>query len=352
MLNIMSKIYITLAYLTLKIIINFKEEFKLGVKLAVVGATGMVGRKILEVLKERNFPIDELYLFSSSKSAGNEIEYNGKKYIVEELNAHSFDRGIDIALFSAGGGTSLEYAPIASSKGCVVVDNSSAWRMDKTVPLVVPEVNPEDIKWNNGIIANPNCSTIQAVVALKPLDEKYNIKRIVYSTYQAVSGAGVLGYEDLKDGTSKKFPHKITNNMLPHIDVFEDNGYTKEEMKMVKETQKIMHRPDVRVTATTVRVPVYYGHSESINLEFEKDFVIDDIFATLNSAPGVIVMDDVKNNVYPMPITAEDKDEVFVGRIRRDESLESGLNLWVVADNIRKGAATNAVQIAELLIKK
>lgn len=323
----------------------------MGVKLAIVGATGMVGRKFLEVLKERTFPIDELFLFSSSKSAGSEIEYNGKTYIVEELREDSFDRGIDIALFSAGGGTSLKFAPIAASKGCIVVDNSSAWRMDKEVPLVVPEVNPEDIKWNKGIIANPNCSTIQAVVALKPLDIKYNIKRIVYSTYQAVSGAGVLGYEDLRDGTTKKFPYQITNNMLPQIDVFEDNGYTKEEMKMIKETQKILHRPDVKATATTVRVPVYYGHSESINIEFEKDFVIEDIFDILKNSPGVIVMDDIKNNIYPMPIIAANKDEVFVGRIRRDESLGSGLNLWVVADNIRKGAATNAVQIAELLIK-
>lgn len=323
----------------------------MGVKLAIVGATGMVGRKFLEVLKERAFPIDELYLFSSSKSAGTQVEYNGKTYIVEELKEDSFDRGIDIALFSAGGGTSLKFAPIAAAKGCIVIDNSSAWRMNKDVPLVVPEVNPEDIKWNKGIIANPNCSTIQAVVALKPLDLKYNIKRIVYSTYQAVSGAGILGFEDLRNGTTNKFQYQITNNMIPQIDVFEDNGYTKEEMKMVLETQKIMHRSDIRVTATTVRVPVYYGHSESINIEFEKPFEINDIFDLLKTAPGVVVMDDIKNNIYPMPITAANRDEVFVGRIRRDESIESGLNLWVVADNIRKGAATNAVQIAQLLIK-
>lgn len=323
----------------------------MGVKLAIVGASGMVGRKFLDVLKERSFPIDELYLFASAKSAGSVIEFNGKSYVVEELKEDSFNRGIDIALFSAGGSTSLKFAPIAASKGCIVIDNSSAWRMDKEVPLVVPEVNPEDIKWNKGIIANPNCSTIQAVVALKPLDLKYNIKRVVYSTYQAVSGAGVLGYEDLRDGTSKKFPHQIAYNMIPQIDVFEENGYTKEEMKMVNETRKILHRPDIKVTATTVRVPVYYGHSESVNLEFEKDFVLDDVFDTLKNAEGIILMDDVKNGVYPMPLTAAGKDEVFIGRVRRDESLDSGLNMWVVADNIRKGAATNAVQIAEVLIK-
>lgn len=323
----------------------------MGVRLAIAGATGMVGRKFLEVLSERNFPIDELYLFSSSKSAGSKIDFMGKTYTVEELKEDSFDRGIDIALFSAGGSTSLKFAPIAASKGCVVVDNSSTWRMHDDVPLVVPEVNPEDIKWHKGIIANPNCSTIQAVVALKPLDERYHIKRVVYSTYQAVSGAGVLGYEDLKEGTTKKFTHQISYNILPHIDVFEDNGYTKEEMKMVNETRKMLHRPDIRVTATTVRVPVFYGHSESINIEFEKNYELPEIFETLKNAPGIIVMDDVKNNIYPMPLTAADKDEVFVGRIRRDESLESGLNMWVVADNIRKGAATNAVQIAELLVK-
>jgi aspartate-semialdehyde dehydrogenase len=323
----------------------------MGVKLAIVGATGMVGRKFLDVLKERDFPIGELYLFASKKSSGNIMEYNGKKYMVEELKEDSFDRGIDIALFSAGGETSLKYAPIAAAKGCIVVDNSSAFRMDEKVPLVVPEVNPEDIKWNNGIIANPNCSTIQAVVALKPLDEKYNIKRVIYSTYQAVSGAGVLGYEDLEKGTSNKFPHQITYNILPQIDVFEKNGYTKEEMKMINETRKILHRPDLKVTATTVRVPVFYGHSESVNIEFEKDFVMEDIFTLFENSPGIVLMDDVSKGIYPMPLTTAGKDEVFIGRLRRDESLDFGLNLWVVADNIRKGAATNAVQIAEELIK-
>jgi aspartate-semialdehyde dehydrogenase len=327
----------------------------MGVKLAVVGATGMVGRKFLEVLSERNFPIDELYLFASERSAGQKVNFKGKEYVVEELKEDSFDRGIDIALFSAGASTSLKFAKIAASKGCVVVDNSSAWRMYEDVPLVVPEVNPEDIKWHNGIIANPNCSTIQAVVALKPLDDKYKIKRIVYSTYQAVSGAGLAGYKDLENGIKgegpKKFPHPIAYNMLPQIDVFLDNGYTKEEMKMIEETKKIMHRPDLKITATTVRVPVYYGHSESVNVEFEKDFELGDVFETLKNSPGIVVMDDPANGVYPMPILAAGKDEVFVGRIRRDESLLSGLNMWIVADNIRKGAATNAVQIAELLIK-
>jgi aspartate-semialdehyde dehydrogenase len=323
----------------------------MGVKLAIVGETGMVCRKFLDVLQERNFPIYELYLFASSKSAGQKIDYKGATYLVEELTEDSFARGIDIALFSAGGSTSLKYAPIAAANGCVVIDNSSTWRMDPEIPLVVPEVNPEDVEWNKGIIANPNCSTIQAVVALKPLDEKYHIKRIVYSTYQAVSGAGVKGYEDLKNGISKKFPHQIAYNVIPHIDVFEDNGYTKEEMKMVNETRKMLHRPDLRVTATTVRVPVFHGHSEAINIEFDKDFIIEEVMELLKNAPGIILMDDVKNNIYPMPIIAEGKDEVFIGRIRRDESIVSGLNIWVVSDNIRKGAATNAVQIAEVLIR-
>ncbi|MEG2338100.1 MAG: aspartate-semialdehyde dehydrogenase [Clostridium sp.] len=329
----------------------------MGVKLAVVGATGMVGRTFLQVLKERNFPIDELYLFSSARSAGEVMEYDGKEYTVEELKEDSFDRGIDIALFSAGGDTSKEFAPIAASKGCIVVDNSSAWRMDKEVPLVVPEVNPEDIKWNKGIIANPNCSTIQAVVALKPLEDKYKIKRVIYSTYQAVAGAGVAGYADLEEGSlngaePKKFQHQIAYNLIPHIDVFMDNGYTKEEMKMVLETQKILHRDDIKVTATTVRVPVYYGHSESINLEFENSFEVDEAREVLSSAKGIVVIDNPANNEYPMPAMLAGRDEVFVGRIRRDESVDNGLNMWVVADNIRKGAATNAVQIAELLINK
>lgn len=323
--------------------------------IAVVGATGMVGRTFLKVLEEEKLPVENYYLFASAHSAGKKLTFMGKEYTVEELNENSFDRGIDIALFSAGGSTSEKYAPIAASKGCVVIDNSSAWRMDKNVPLVVPEVNPEDIKRNKGIIANPNCSTIQAMVALKPLDDKYKIKRIVYSTYQAVSGAGLGGWNDLENGLKgekpTKFPHPIANNCLPHIDVFLPNGYTKEEMKMVNETHKILGRDDIRITATTVRVPVFNSHSESINVEFYNQFDLKELVQTLKDAPGVIVQDDPENNVYPMAINATGTNETYVGRIRRDESVESGVNLWVVADNIRKGAAANAVQIAKKLIE-
>ena len=323
--------------------------------LAIVGATGMVGRTFLKVLEEKKFPINNIYLFASKKSAGKSVKFLGRDIIVEELNHDSFKRDIDIALFSAGGEISKEYAPIARENGVVVVDNSSAWRMDKDIPLVVPEVNPEDIKWNNGIIANPNCSTIQAVVPLKVLHDAYKIKRIVYSTYQAVSGSGVGGIDDLdntiKGLENKKYPYKIAYNCLPHIDSFMDNGYTKEEIKMIEETKKILNDDTLRITATTVRVPVKYGHSISINVEFEKDFDVEDVFKLLENSEGIILQDDVKNNIYPMAINCEGKDEVFVGRVRRDFSVESGLNLWVVADNIRKGAATNAVQIAEILVK-
>lgn len=324
------------------------------INLAVVGATGMVGRTFLKVLEEKNLPIENFYVFASARSAGKTITFKGKEYVVEELNESSFDRGIDIALFSAGGNTSEKFAPIAAKKGCIVIDNSSAWRMDPNVPLVVPEVNPEDIDKHNGIIANPNCSTIQAMVALKPLHDKYTIKRVVYSTYQAVSGAGMGGWSDLEEGLKgnepKKFPHPIANNCLPHIDVFLDNGYTKEEMKMIKETRKILHAPDLKITATAVRVPVFNSHSESINLEFEKPFDIDELKAVLTNAPGVIVQDDVANNIYPLATNATGIDETLVGRIRRDESVENGVNLWVVADNIRKGAASNTIQIAEVII--
>ena len=324
------------------------------VNLAVVGATGMVGRTFLKVLKEKNFPIDNLYLMASKRSAGTKLEYDGKEYIVEELTEHSFDKPIDIALFSAGGSTSEKFAPIAATHGVIVVDNSAQWRQHPDVPLVVPEVNPEDISWNHGIIANPNCSTIQAVAVLKPLDDKYKIKRVVYSTYQAVSGAGVAGWNDLENGLKgeapKKFPHPIAGNCLPHIDVFMENGYTKEEMKMIWETRKILHDPDLKVTATTVRVPVFSSHSESINVEFEKPIDdIEDVKKLLAAAPDVVLVDDPANNKYPLAIDAAGTDEVYVGRIRRDESVENGINLWVVADNIRKGAATNAVQIAEIL---
>lgn len=326
--------------------------------IAVVGATGMVGNKFLEVLTERQLPVENYYLFASSRSAGKQIDFMGKPHTVIELNEENVMQlagKIDFALFSAGGGTSKDFAPVFVKAGATVVDNSSQWRMFDDVPLVVPEVNPEDVKWSHGIIANPNCSTIQAVVALKPLYDKYGIKRIVYSTYQAVSGAGVAGYNDLKNGVEgeapKKFPYPIAFNMLPHIDVFLENGYTKEEWKMIAETRKILHDDYLRVTATTVRVPVFHGHSESINVEFEKPCTREDVMKTLASFPGIILQDDVANNVYPMPIYAENHDEVFVGRVRIDESVESGVNLWVVADNIRKGAATNAVQIVELLIK-
>lgn len=325
---------------------------------AVVGATGMVGGKFLEVLTERQLPVDNYYLFASAKSAGKKIDFMGKEHTVIELtkeNVISLKGKVDFALFSAGGGVSKEFAPVFVEAGAIVVDNSSQWRMYDDVPLVVPEVNPEDVKWNHGIIANPNCSTIQAVVALKPLYDKFGIKRVVYSTYQAVSGAGVAGYNDLKGGINgaapKKFPRPIAFNMLPHIDVFMEDGYTKEEWKMIVETRKILHDESLRVTATTVRVPVFYGHSESINVEFCKKCEKQDVVNALENFPGIVVMDDVKNNVYPTPLDAENHDEVFVGRIRMDESVDSGANLWVVADNIRKGAATNAVQIVELLIK-
>lgn len=327
------------------------------VNLAVVGATGMVGRTFLKVLEEREFPINDLYLFSSSKSAGKKVTFAGKEYTVEELTEDSFTgRNIDIALFSAGGSTSGKFAPIAAANGALVVDNSSFWRMDPEVPLVVPEVNPEAIKEHKkGIIANPNCSTIQAMLPLKALHDKYTIKRIVYSTYQAVSGSGVKGVEDLEEGSKGNptgfYPHPIAFNCLPHIDSFLDNGYTKEEMKMVNETKKILCDDSLRITATTVRVPVKNGHSESINLEFEKDFDLDELVATLAAMENLVVVDNPAENLYPTAAEFSDRDEVFVGRIRRDFSVDSGVNLWVVADNIRKGAATNAVQIAEKAIE-
>lgn len=323
-------------------------------KLAIVGATGLVGRTALKVLEEKNLPISQYEFFASKKSAGSAVKFLGKDYVVKELDEHSFDSGFDFAIFSAGGDVSKKFAPIAASKGCIVVDNSSAFRMDDNVPLVVPEVNPEDIKNNHGIIANPNCSTIQAVVPLKPLDEKYKIKRIVYSTYQAVSGAGKNGVDDLKNTLNglepKKFPHSIANNCLPHIDVFLEDGYSKEELKMINETRKILHRPDLKVTATTVRVPVLNSHSESINVEFENDFNLDELKELLANSPGVIVQDNPSANVYPLASNASGSDEVFVGRIRRDESIPFGINMWVVADNVRKGAASNAIQIVEKLM--
>ncbi len=325
------------------------------VNIGIVGATGMVGRAFLKVLDEQGIDIGELYLFGSSRSANTKVEFKGKLHTVEELTEDSFDREMDIALFSAGGDVSKKFAPIAAKKGIKVVDNSSAWRMDKEVPLVVPEVNPEDINWDSNIIANPNCSTIQCVLPLKVLHDNFKIKRIVYSTYQAVSGSGVAGVEDLERGLNGaetlNYVHQIAFNCLPQIDDFLDNGYTKEEIKMIEETKKILNNQDLKITATTVRVPVIHGHSVSINLEFEKEFDLEKVYEVLNNANGVVVQDDIKNNIYPMPVDIEGKDEVYVGRIRRDFSIDNGLNLWVVADNIRKGAATNTVQIAKLLIE-
>ncbi len=322
---------------------------------AVAGASGMVGRKMLQVLEERNFPIENFYPMASSRSAGKTITFKGREYVIEELCDTSFKKDIDIALFSAGGETSLKFSPIAAKDGVIVIDNSSAFRMYDDVPLIVPEVNSCDLARHKNIIANPNCSTIQAVVALKPIHDAYKIKRIIYSTYQAVSGSGLKGYDDLQNGiqgkTNKFYPHPIAFNCLAHIDSFLDNGYTKEEMKMVNETQKILGDYDIAITATTVRVPVYYGHSESINIETEKPFDVDEVRQLLARSEGIIVLDKPQENIYPTALQAENKDEVFVGRIRRDFSCENGLNLWVVADNIRKGAATNAVQIAERLIK-
>ncbi len=319
-------------------------------KIAIVGATGLVGRTALKVFEEKNISNLEFSLFSSKKSAGTKLKFLNTDFIVRELTDSSFDEKFDFALFSAGAKTSKHFAPIAASKGCIVIDNSSAFRMDDKVPLIVPEVNFEDVKNHHNIIANPNCSTIQAVVALKPLDDKFKIKRIVYSTYQAVSGAGKLGLQDLEQHTTLKFQHPIYDNCLPQIDTFLVNHYTKEEMKMVNETRKILKHPNLSITATAVRVPVTNCHGESINVVFEKNFELADIFNTLKSAPGIIVQDDIENDIYPIASNVNGHDEVFIGRIRKDFSIKNGLNLWVVADNLRKGAASNAIQIIEKMI--
>lgn len=324
-------------------------------RVAIVGATGLVGGTFLKVLEERDLGITDLLLFASSRSAGKKVNFRGKEYTVEELNEDSFKgKGIDIALFSAGGGTSLKYASLAAQEGVLVIDNSSAWRMHEDVPLVVPEVNPEAALQHKGIIANPNCSTIQCMAPLKAL-EKYGIKRVVYSTYQAVSGTGYKGVQDLEEGLKgnppKTYPHQIVNNCLPHIDVFLEDGYTKEEKKMVDETRKILGLPNLPVTATCVRVPVMNSHSVSINVELENDFDIEEVKRELAQTNGVVLLDRVAENIYPLANDATGKDEVFVGRVRRDNSVKYGINLWTVADNIRKGAATNAVQIAELFSK-
>lgn len=320
--------------------------------ISIVGATGLVGRKILEVLENRNFPVGKLKLFATEKSIGIHLDFKGKTFYVEKLTHDSLN-GFEFVFFSAGGSVSKDFAPEASKKCGLIIDNSSIFRLEDWVPLIVPEVNPHRVTKHKGIIANPNCSTIQMVVALKPLHDKYKIKRVVVATYQAVTGAGQYAVDQLEDEIhnfpprKQKFPHKIAYNCLPHIDIFYEDGYTREELKIVNETRKIMEEPTLKITPTCVRVPVIGGHSEAVNVEFEKTFEIDDVRKILSNAPGIKVLDDPQNNIYPMPIVSHNKDEVFVGRIRRDNTLKNGLNLWIVADNLRKGAATNAVQIAE-----
>ena len=325
-------------------------------KIAVVGATGMVGNVMLEVLEERNFPVTEVLLVASERSVGKKIKYKGEEYTVIGLQ-DALNQKPDIALFSAGGATSIEWAPKFAAAGTTVVDNSSAWRMDPSKKLVVPEINAGELSPEDKIIANPNCSTIQMVVALAPLHKKYGIKRLVISTYQSISGTGVKAVQQLENEYKgikgeMAYPYPIHRNALPHCDVFEENGYTKEEMKLVNETRKILNDDSIAVTATAVRIPVSGGHSESINIEFDNDFDVNELRKLLHETEGVVVKDNLETNTYPMPIYAEGKDDVFVGRIRRDESQKNSLNLWVVSDNLRKGAATNTVQIAEYLIAK
>ena len=327
---------------------------------AVVGATGAVGNEMIATLEQRNFPVEKLRLFASERSEGKTLEFQGNEIPVENLNESSF-KGIDIALFSAGAERSKIWAPVAAKSGCVVVDNSSQWRMDPEVPLVVPEVNSHDLKWHKGIIANPNCSTIQMVVVLKPIHDAAKIKRVVVTTFQSVSGTGKKAMDELlqqttdilnfKEAKCNVYPHQIAFNVLPHIDKFLENGYTKEEMKMVNETIKIMGDNSIRLTATTVRVPVFRCHSESLNIETEKKITANEVRAVLSKAPGIVVFDAPEKNVYPLPVDVAGKDETYVGRIRADESIENGINMWIVADNLRKGAALNAVQIAEKLIE-
>ncbi len=325
-------------------------------KVAIVGATGLVGQKMLEILEERNFQIETLLPVASEKSIGKQIKYKGERFPIISMD-DAIAAKPDIALFSAGGSVSLEHAPRFAEAGSVVIDNSSAWRMDPSKKLVVPEVNGEVLRIDDRIIANPNCSTIQLVVALKPLHDAFNIKRIVTSTYQSVTGSGkgavdqLQGEREGKD-IQKVYPHKIDMNALPHIDVFQENGYTKEEMKMVNETKKILGDDSILVTATCVRIPTQGGHSESVNIEFENEFQLEEVYKILKKAPGVTVVDEPSKNEYPMPIHAEDKDDVFVGRIRRDETQPKTLNMWIVSDNLRKGAATNAVQIAEYMMER
>jgi len=331
-------------------------------RLAVVGATGVVGQKMLETLEKRSFPADEIVPLASLRSKGKTVQYAGQDLAVQVLSEDSF-AGIDMALFSAGGGVSKQFAPIAAKSGCVVIDNSSAWRLDDDVPLVVPEVNPDDVSWHKGIIANPNCSTTQMVVVLKPLHDAARIRRVVVDTYQAVSGAGIKAIDELRNGTRavldgaefepRVFPHQIAFDCIPQIpqtDAFLDNGYTSEEMKLVGETQKIMGDRTIRVCPTTVRVPVITGHSEAVNVETERKLAADEARRLLDGAAGVTVMDDPAHELYPLATIAEGKDDTFVGRIREDISIDNGLTMWVVSDNLLKGAALNAVQIAELLL--
>ncbi len=330
-------------------------------KVAVVGATGAVGREMLKTLYGRQFPVEEVIPFASARSAGSRVPFGDDELVVRELKHDSF-KGLDLALFSAGGATSKEFAPHAAHEGCVVIDNSAAWRMDPRCPLVVPEVNPNALDDQQGIIANPNCSTIQMVVVLKPILDAAGIRRVVVTTYQAVSGTGQKGIEELerqvrdlfngRDPENHVYPHRIAFNILPHIDIFLDNDYTREEMKMVNETAKILDDPNIRVTATCARVPVFYGHAESVNIETDKKLSARDARVILSQAPGVKVLDNPAENIYPLPMDAAGEDDTFVGRIREDESIENGLNMWIVADNIRKGAALNAVQIAETLAAK
>ena len=325
-------------------------------KIAVVGATGLVGRVMLKLLEDRKFPLDDLIPVASKNSIGQSISFKDKIYPVVSME-EAIKLKPAIALFSAGGSTSLEWAPKFAENGTKVIDNSSAWRMDSSKKLIVPEINADALEKDDMIIANPNCSTIQMVVALGPLHNKYNIKRLVISTYQSVSGTGKdavdqLNKETNEDFTEKVYPYRIYQNLLPHCDVFEEDGYTKEEIKLMKETRKILDDDSIKITSTAVRVPIEKCHGESINLEFYNEFHLEDIIKTLGGSPGLKVMDDINNNLYPMPIEAANNDEVYVGRIRRDHSVENGLNLWIVSDNLRKGAATNTIQIAETLIEK
>jgi len=326
----------------------------------VVGATGAVGEEMISILEDREFPVERLRLFASERSEGKTLTFQDEEIPVETLGKNSF-RGIDIALFSAGGERSRIWAPVAVKSGCIVIDNSSQWRMDPEVPLVVPEVNPQDLKWHKGIIANPNCSTIQMVVVLKPIHDAARIKRVVVTTFQSVSGTGKKAMEELMQQTAdllnfrqvqaNVYPHQIAFNCIPHIDSFLENGYTKEEMKLANETRKIMGDDSIKITATAVRVPVFRCHSESLNVETEKKLTADEARAVLSAAPGVVIYDAPGKNIYPLPVDVADKDEIYVGRIREDESAENGINMWIVADNLRKGAALNAVQIAQHLIR-